>query len=213
MYRPITIDAGTPHAVRVLMDRVSNLYLVDVHAMLRLPRHEVGITEACNFTISSALMNFISGVSVTLFEPPADGQNTGRKFRDLATALYPWDSEPAGAINNPQEGAVILYKTFRNPLAHALGLQDPEPAGPVSITRFPGEGMSEENLKLMETSIQRPAAILGDAPTLRRVATTHAIELNAESFYWGVRELARRLTADSARMGAADAYLRPMLRA
>jgi hypothetical protein len=213
MYRPIAIDASVPHAARLFITRVSDLYLVDVHAMLRLPRPEVDITPGCNFTISSALTNFISGISVTLFEPPPDRQHTARKFRDLVAAFYPWDREPPGAITDPQEGAQCLYTTFRNPLAHALGHQDPEPAGPVRITRFPGQGLSEDDLALMESSIDRPTAtILRGAPTLRHVPATQATELNAESFYWGARELVRRLTTDAARMAAADSYLRPLLR-
>jgi len=185
---------------------------MDVHAMLRLPRPEVQITEACNFTISSALMNFVSGVSVTVFEPPATRKRTGLKFQGLLQNFYPWDAEPAGAINNPQEGAETLYTLFRNPMAHALGFQDPEPSGPIRVTRFPGEGFTAHNLELIETSTQRPTALLRDAPTLRRIVATQALELNAEAFYWGVRELVRRLTADTGRMAVSDAYLRPMLR-
>jgi hypothetical protein len=208
----VIIDAAAPRATRVLVERISNLFLMDVHAMLRLPRPEVAISQACNFTISSALMNFVSGISVTLFEPPADGRNTGRKFRDLVTAFYPWDTEPLNAINRTGEGATILYETFRNPMAHALGFQDPEPPGPIRVTRFAGDGLSEPDLETIETSIQRPTAVLRGAPTLRRVAATQALELNAENFYWGTRELVRRLTADATRMAAAEAYLQPMLR-
>ena len=105
MYSPIAINEDVPHSVRVLIGTVSDLYLVDVHAMLRLPRHDMGITAACNFTISSALTNFISGISVTLFEPPPARQNTGRKFRDLVAAFYPWDREPASGVRDPREGA------------------------------------------------------------------------------------------------------------
>jgi hypothetical protein len=206
------IDPNTPHSVRVLIDRVSNMYLMDVHAMLRLPRPEVQITEACNFTISSALMNFVSGISVTVFEPPAARQRTGQKFKGLLRNFYPWDTEPAGAINDPQDGAETLYTLFRNPMAHALGFQDPEPPGPISITRFPGEGFTEQNLELIETSIPRPTTLLRDAPTLRRIVATHTLQLNAEALYWGIREMVRRLTADGGRMTVADAYLRPMLR-
>jgi hypothetical protein len=45
-----------------------------------------------------------------------------------------------------------------------------------------------------------------------RDAATHALALNVEAFYWGVRELVRRLTTDGARMAAAENYLAPMLR-
>ena len=72
--------------------------------------------------------------------------------------------------------------------------------------------LTEADLQAIEGSMSRPDALLRQAPTLRRVDAKQAIELNAESFYWGARELVRRLTADAARMAAADAYLRPMLR-
>jgi hypothetical protein len=126
--------------------------------------------------------------------------------------FYPWDMEPTGSINSPSQGADTLYTVFRNPMAHALGYQDPEPPGPISVTRFPGGGMSEDDLERIEAAVQRPTTILRNAPTLRTVASTQAVELNVESFYWGVRELVRRLTGDGVRMAAADAYLRPMLR-
>jgi hypothetical protein len=127
-----------------------------------------------------------------------------------SSIFYPWDTEPTAAINDPKRGATILYETFRNPMAHALGFQDPEPPEAIRITRFPGEGLNDQDLEAIETSVQRPSAVLGGAPTLR--TNDGAIELNAESFYWGAREMVRRLTADSARMARADAFLRPLLR-
>jgi hypothetical protein len=212
MYRPLSIDANTPPTVRDFIAQVCDLFLLDVHSMLRLPRPEVGITAGCNFTIAAALTNVISGISVTLFEPPADRRETGRKFVDLAAHFFPWDTEPPEGLRDPREASEILSRTFRNPMAHAFGLQDPEPVERVSITRFPGDGLSEASLEAIETSLQRPFEILRNAPTLRRVAATQRLELNAENFYWGVRELVRRLTADAARMAAAEAYLRPMVK-
>ena len=47
---------------------------------------------------------------------------------------------------------------------------------------------------------------------MMRDPATQALSLNVESFYWGVRELLRRLTADAARVAAAEGYLNPMLR-
>ena len=69
---------------------------------------------------------------------------------------------------------------------------------------------SPKQILAIEGSVNRPTLLRQS--TLRRVDATQAIELNAESLYWGARELVRRLTADAARMAAADAYLRPMLR-
>jgi hypothetical protein len=55
MYRTVMVDGAMPHSARVLVERVSDLFLMDVHAMLRLPRADVGITQACNFTIQCDL--------------------------------------------------------------------------------------------------------------------------------------------------------------
>lgn len=157
-------------------------------------------------------MNAISGVSVVLSEPPANRQATGRKFIETLSNFYPWDAEPLGALANAGEGAEILYGSFRNPMAHAFGFQDPEPVGALSVTRFPGPGLAEADLEAIETALRRPNEMLRGAPTLVRDPATHALSLNVESFYWGVRELLRRLTADATRMAAAEAYLSPMLR-
>jgi hypothetical protein len=212
MFYPTAVHTGTPHAVRTFIRQVLDLYLGDVHAMLRLPRPDVQIAQGCNFAISAVLMNVISGGSVVLYEPPATRKEAGRKFRETAREFYPWDTEPVGAINNPEEGANILYDSYRNPMAHALGFQQPEPPGPLSITRFPGPGRGEDDLERIETSIERPTEVLRGASTLMRDPTTQALSLNVESFYWGVRELLRRLTADAARMAVAEKHLSPMLR-
>ena len=66
MFRPTTVDAATPRAVRTFISQVMDVFLADIHAMLRLPRPEVNITERCNFSIVAVLMNVISGVSVVL---------------------------------------------------------------------------------------------------------------------------------------------------
>jgi hypothetical protein len=212
VFHPIPVDPATPSAVRTFIRQVTDVYLADVHAMLRLPRPEVNITEACNFSIVAVLMNAISGVSVVLYAPPANRQATGRKFIETARDFYPWDSEPSGALTKAGEGAEILYGSFRNPMAHAFGFQDPEPVGALSVTRFPGPGLAEADLEAIETSLGRPTETLRGASTLARDPATRALSLNVESFYWGVRELLRGLTADAARMAAAEAYLSPMLK-
>ena len=69
----------------------------------------------------------IAHVSVVLYEPPANRRATGRKFIETVREFYPWDAEPLGAFNNAGESAEILYGSFRNPMAHAFGFQEPEP--------------------------------------------------------------------------------------
>jgi len=117
-----------------------------------------------------------------------------------------------GSLNNPGEGAEIPYGSFRNPMAHAFGFQEPEPTGALSVTRFPDPGLAEAQLEVIETSTGRPNETLRHAPTLVRDPATQVLSLNVESFSWGVRELLRRLTADAARMAGAARYLAPMWR-
>ena len=66
MFQPINLDLATPHAVQLFIRLVIDAHLSDVHAVLRLPRPEVEITHACNFSIVATLMNVISGASVVL---------------------------------------------------------------------------------------------------------------------------------------------------
>jgi hypothetical protein len=140
MYQPVIVDPAAPPAVRRFLRNV-DLYLGDVHAMLRLPRPEIEIQEGCNLAIAAVLLNIISGVSA------------GRP------------------------------------------------------------GLSETDLEALERSVLRPDdLVLHDQATLTRYPETGEINLSVEPFYWGVREMLRRLTTDPARMAAADEYLRPHMK-
>jgi hypothetical protein len=211
MYHPIAFDPATPRSVRAFIASVCDVYLADVHAMLRLPNVDAQITQACNFAITACLMNAISGASIVLYEPPPNRQDTGRKFRETLENFYPWNREPHDCIRNAADGAGILYYTFRNPMAHAFGFQNQAPQGTVSITRVAGHGFTEQELEDIEQAAWRPGLRLGGTGTLRRDAVTESLALNAESFYWGVREMLRRLTADANRMRNAATYLDPLL--
>jgi hypothetical protein len=106
---------------------------------------------------------------------------------------------PAGA---PKKEAIeLLYYQFRNPLAHAFGIQEKKAKG---LTLSIGKGTSPE----------------GDIEALERLTTTSlptiavlpaSKTLIVESLYWGVREMLRRLTIDTKRMKAAEAYLQKVL--
>ena len=61
MFHPTTVDRGTPSAVRTFISQVTDVYLADIYAIQRLPRPEVNITEAYNFSIVAVLMNAVSG--------------------------------------------------------------------------------------------------------------------------------------------------------
>lgn len=210
MYRPIVLDAATPRSVRAFTASVCDVYLADVHAMLRLPSVDAQITQTCNFAITACLMNAISGASVVLYEPPPNGQQTGRKFKETLENFYPWNLEPRDCVRSAADGAKILYDTFRNPIAHAFGFQNQAPQGTISITRVAGNGFTEQELEDIEQAAWRPGLRLGGNGTLRLDGATQSLALNAESFYWGSREMLRRLSADANRMRNAAAYLDPL---
>ena len=178
--------------------------------MLRLPRPEVGITEGCNFAIAAVLLNVISGVSVMLWEPNSDSRarDRGKRFLKVGRDFYPWHVEPRGtAIRNPGTGAELLYSYFRNPMIHSFGFQDPEPEGSIQITRLPGAGYTESDLATIEQSESRPSL----PPTLQR-QTDRGVSLQVDALYWGVRDMFRRLTADTTLMESAERYLEKMVR-
>jgi hypothetical protein len=188
--------------------------------MLRLPLPSEEITALCSLTIGTALMNVVSGISVTLFDPSNERGQAGRKFKRVLEAFYPWDTEPGWGTVSPAAEEVI-YDLFRNPLAHALGFQHPGPGGHIVVNRIPegaARGFSEQQLEELETAVQRPTGILEmvrrgvrwDIPTLHHEPPKTALFI--EPFYWGVRELIRRLTTDKARMAKAEAFLTPIMR-
>jgi hypothetical protein len=81
MFQPTIVHSETPNAVGTFVSQKMDLYFADVHAMLRLPRPEVGITQACNFALAAVLVNVISDVSTVLYAPPPNRKNTGKNFQ------------------------------------------------------------------------------------------------------------------------------------
>ena len=212
MYRKVSVPATTPRSVRAFIATVCDVYLADVHAMLRLPCSDAGITQACNFAVAATLLNAISGASVVLYEPPANNiRGAGRKFKGLAREFYPWRLEPTGFVKDGDRGSRLLYNTFRNPMSHAFGFQEKNPRGPINITRVAGNGFTEQELEDIETSTWRPGLRLGGAGTLLVNQATNEVSLNGEAFYWGIREMFNNICSDANRMRAAAAYLDPLL--
>jgi hypothetical protein len=173
----------------------------DVRAMLRLPNGEgeSRIENGCNFAAAATLCNLISGISVIFFDrrgrpsarrPPRD---RGARFRRLLDAnYYPWQ---------PDEDRVAkicaLYDLARNPLAHALGVLEPEQI------RFScektAEGLSQPQVNSLDVAYDNgtldPALVLEGG----------VWHLNVPYFYAAVVEMFRRLVCDSQQMQAAEA--------
>lgn len=118
-YRCLQLSPSTPMVVRDFITRtIEELCFSDVHAMLRLPLPENGITAGQNFAITQVLMAVISGVSITLYDNVG---GSGPLFMDVVEKFFPWDEEPSNDVK-PKAAACIIYELFRNPLTHAAGI-------------------------------------------------------------------------------------------
>jgi hypothetical protein len=182
-----------------LLDR----HFTDVRAMLQLPRPDIGIRASCNFGVASTLCNLLSGISTTIYKPAdllheaQSNCGAGRAFQGLIRDFFPY--QPHGAVDFPRE----LYEYARNPLVHALGLANAAPPvvslllGRVLHVPHPDSGWTDHELNDLESG--------------RYNMTVPGVEINsqgwalyADSFYFDVIELLRRLTADAAQMQAAE---------
>jgi hypothetical protein len=206
MYRPVAISSSTPASVAQFIRSTVDLFFGDVHAMLRLPLPQEGLEAGCNYSGAAVLLAVISGASVVLYDPSVKGDR-GRLFKATAAEFYPWDTEPAVGVSDPDQGKLLLYDSFRNPLAHTFG-RHVVPYGR-TIARFAGNGYDEADLERIETAVDRPSELLQGRPTLvvTPAGPGSGQGLYVEPLYWGVRELIRRLTHDPARMAQAAHYI------
>ena len=212
-YQPLRIDPRSPKTVREFIRDHLDMQFHDVHCLLRLPLKGKGLDAGCNFAAAGFLLSVIAGLSTALFKQTGFD---GDRFKELLEKYYPWDLEPAEGVRKPEEGSKILYDLFRNPLAHALGL-DTKQIGKRSAKRVvlwrdkrrirlvigKGPGLSEARLQKLEQARVRPRDARGTLLRSRRKRV-----LLVEGLYWGVRELVDRLTHDSVLMKDARKFLR-----
>lgn len=202
-YQALEFSPEPTQRVRNLIRRLEDHYFRDVHAMLRLPAPALDITPGCNFAIAQVLASVVSGVSVTLY---AHSGSKGQRFRNLLINYYPWSEEPIPERNDA-EHARVIYALFRNPLTHDLGLdlERRKRTQKVVIKRLTTDngrlGHTEVGVEALESS-ERPDGL---SPVLR--VQEDRVVLLAEAFYWGVRKLLLKLTADATRVAAAEEFL------
>jgi hypothetical protein len=167
--------------------------------MFRLPMPQQDIEAGCNFAAANTLLSLVRGCSVTLYQQGSQPRQSGQFFKGALRAFYPWDSEPPEGASKDR-AIELLYHRFRNPLAHAFGIQERKQKG---LVLGIGKGTSQEaDIEALEMLTSRPVGL----PTIAIVPGSTT--LIVEGLYWGVREMVRRLTTDENRMKAADAYLR-----
>ena len=145
----------------------------------------------------------ISGVSVTLY---AHSGSKGQRFKGLLIDYYPWSEEPMPERNDAKY-AKMIYALFRNPLTHDLGLdlERKHRIQKVIIKRLTTSGgtvdHTESGVEALE-STERPPKL---SPLLH--VEGDRVVLLVEAFYWGVRKMLLKLSADTSRVAAAEAYL------
>ena len=204
-YHEIKVDPHTPVRVRNLLKHV-DLSFSDVHSMLRLPISNYGITAGCNFAVAHVLMSVIGGVSTTLYKQEG---HVGNRFIGLLEDYYPWDLEPTGILPK-NDAADAIYKVFRNPLTHDLGLDVKQHSKGIAVkikrlktatSSGKDRGLTEKQIESLEVSANRPKMSATVTSTSKKKV------LLVEGLYWGTRIMIEQLTADKARMSAADNFL------
>jgi hypothetical protein len=188
MYQPVRISPDTPARVRRVIEHLDML-LGDVHAMLRLPLKEEGLTHGCNFAAATVLVEIIGGISSTLFKHRG---GSGKRYRALVERYYPWDLEGRADLS---QAAHQLYRFFRNPLAHELGMGGKK--GGIGKSGFP-----EDLLERLELSPGPPSS-----GAIQSIPSEDMMHLSVDDLYWGTRVMIQRLTEDVSMMKKAEAYL------
>jgi hypothetical protein len=183
-YHPLDINPKTPAKVNHFIHGHLDMLVHDIHCMLRLPMPARGLRAGCNFAAATYLLDLIGGVSTALYWK---GGRSGARFQDVLLKYYPWDMEPTGGLD-AATGSKTLYKIFRNPLVHALGLGKER----IAIAR---SGLSERVLGKLELSLTRPHAGSARA-TIIEDPTDNRKHLLVDGLYWGFRRMVRRLTDD-----------------
>ena len=202
--KSLSIDSATPPRVKSLIRALENLYLSDVHTMLKLPQPDHGLSAGCSFAIAQVLAAAISGISVTLYDIYKPGV-AGLRFKSLLKDFFPWSLEPGNAIK-PEEGAEIIYSLIRNPLTHALGLDlEKKRKGQKIIVKRLGSaadrGLDDPTIAQLEDSSRRFK--MSPTVTIRAART----EILVEALYWGIRRMVEELSRDRARMQRAETSL------
>ena len=194
MYQPLKTSPDVTPNVKRLVQHLDML-LGDVHSMMRLPLQDEGLTHGCNFAAAVVLLELIGGVSATLFQGSG---GSGQRYKDLLRGYYPWDAE---GETKPGGAARELYKFWRNPLAHELGISGKK--GGIGK----GGGLPEELVEKLELSPTPPSR------TLQIIPTEDMMHLSVEALYWGTRTMVQRLLNDAKMLKKAEGYLKKKLKA
>lgn len=202
-YQPLVLSPGTPPVVQHFIQGQVDMQFHDIHCMLRLPLLEHDLGAGCNFASANVLLAMVSGLSALLTKRLSTSRKSGRLFRKILLEYYPWDVQP------PQTSAIErsidhLYEYFRNPLAHSLGIKI-KGNFQVAIAK---DGLPEAEIEKVERLTSSPGPAMVYTPITINNEQIERITLIVPHFYWGVREMVRRLSSDTQQMQKTEAVLR-----
>ena len=206
-YPQIASPPTVPPEIRDIVSGRIDLFLADVHAMLRLPRPDIGIQVGCNFAALEMLCALISGLARVFAADTGSAAGFGRIMKH-----YPPDVHPL-ALATPQM-IDALYETFRCNFSHSLGINVPNPqrgaprsivplAQPTKVLRCVSAAREEQRLIELDDLHDRPRWL---PPTLYVESGT--TKLCVEALYWGCRKLVVNVVTDSTCVATAQNFLR-----
>jgi hypothetical protein len=209
-YTQIVLPDHIGPCVRWVVRRGLDPRLSDVHALLRLPLPELGITGTGHFTIAATLFECIEGVSAVLF--PRTG-NPSKTFLECMMGHYGVEgNEPSGALPTQRVATELLF-AFRNPMQHCLGLalRHPDRQGVREPFVMPHEllvfretsSLAQAKLEALE---RQPWPEWLHCPTLQ-MREQNTMCLSVEAFYVGTRRLIESVLADERAMVFAEEFL------
>jgi len=195
-YRPIQIPAKLPANVTAFVRDSVDPLLADVHAMLRLPiSDDVGLRAGCTFSAALVLLATVDGIAQVIYEHPK--REIGPRFRAILEQHYPWSEEPktADAVVG-SDAAETLYSTYRDPLAHRLGVVRGDSIGEVKILKG---ALSEDRLEQIEQSRTSLPEWSGKPTLCRSIENGREVRRRLlKRFYWGIRTMAENVLQNAA---------------
>lgn len=202
-YVPLVLSQSLPNSVCTVIRQGVEPLLQDVHQMLATigEPNAVAPPRQLQVPIALVLLATVAGVSKTLLHPPQEIKNySGPRFKECLNRYFPWGIDPPTGVS-PECAAKILYKFFRNPLVHSLGLN--KSGHPVVEIQqaFRGTGDAENRVEELERLTVKPFS----EPCL--VVTLEKQVLWLDPFYWGVRKLVEQWSYDDAQILHADKRL------
>jgi len=187
-----------PRLRRLLRDQV-DMQFRDLRTMLRLPRGT--LRAGCNFGAAAILFNLIAGSSVCFFDASLEGlgskRDRGDRFKAVLRTYYPWGKEPLDS------GRVIdsLWQYTRNPLSHALGLDEAGESPEIGLQKWP---LTVRKVREIEEALERPQWL----PPTAYEATSQVgrmLLISVPTLYWGTHRMLHNLFADPQQAKQADA--------